>query len=146
MRDLSWPKRILLVLATVLYVSAGILHFTRPQVYVKIMPPYLPWHLALVQVSGAFEILGGAGLLIPATRRIAAWGLVALLVAVFPANLYMATNPVETGATAFSAALRWGRLPLQAVLIAWVLWSSTPPPSTTKLGPPRRSIRPVSSN
>jgi len=134
------------MLAALIYVFAGILHFIRPQVYLKIMPPYLPWHMALVQVSGACEILGGAGLLIPATRRIAAWGLVALLVAVFPANVYMATNPVEAGAAEFSAALRWGRLPLQAVLIAWVLWSSKTPTSTTKPGPPGRSIRPVSSN
>jgi uncharacterized membrane protein len=86
------------------------------------MPPYIPWHVAMVQVSGAFEILGGLGLLIPATRRAAAWGLVALLVAVFPANLYMATNPIETGAASMAPLLLWGRLPVQLLLIWWVLW------------------------
>ncbi len=124
MRDLSWPKRVLLLLAAIFYVSAGVLHFTRTEMYLKLMPPYIPWHLAMVRMSGVSEILGGLGILIPATRRMAAWGLVALLIAVFPANVYMATNPVEAGAAGLSAAVRWGRLPLQLVLIAWVLWSS----------------------
>jgi uncharacterized membrane protein len=124
MRDLSWPKRIFLLLAAVGYVVAGILHFARTELYLQIMPPYIPWHLALVWVSGVCEILGGLGLLLPATRRPAAWGLVALLVAVFPANLYMATNPVEAGAVSLPALVRWGRLPLQIVLIVWVLWCS----------------------
>ena len=76
----------------------------------------------MAKISGFFEILGGVGLLAPRTRRPAAWGLVALLIAVFPANLYMATNPVESGAAAIAPVLRWGRLPLQIVLIWWVLW------------------------
>ena len=124
MHDLSWPQRIFLILAAVFYVFAGTLHFVRPEMYLKIMPPYIPWHEAMVHISGVCEILGGLGLLAPVTRRMAAWGLVALLVAVFPANLYMAMNPVEAGAAGMSAALRWGRLPLQVVLIAWVLWCS----------------------
>lgn len=124
MSDLSWPRRILLVLAAAFFVSAGILHFTKTAFYLKIMPPYIPWHLAMVQISGVSEILGGIGLLLPATRRMAAWGLVALLIAVIPANVYMATNPVEAGATGLSAVIRWGRLPLQLVFIAWVLWCS----------------------
>jgi uncharacterized membrane protein len=119
---LSVAQRIALVLAAVFYVGAGTLHFLRPEFYLKIVPPYIPWHLAMVQISGFFEILGGLGLLIPRTRRAAAWGLVALLIAVFPANLYMATNPVEAGATTIAPALRWGRLPLQLLLIWWVLW------------------------
>jgi uncharacterized membrane protein len=80
----------------------------------------------MVEISGFFEILGGVGLLIPRTRRAAAWGLVLLLIAVFPANLYMATNPIETGATSIAPALRWGRLPLQALFVWWVLWCSRP--------------------
>jgi uncharacterized membrane protein len=83
------------------------------------MPSYIPWHPVMVRVSGAFEILGGLGLLLPATRRIAAWSLVALLIAVFPANLYMAMHPVEAGAASIAPVLRWGRLPLQLVLIWW---------------------------
>jgi uncharacterized membrane protein len=102
------------------------LHFTKSGVYVRIMPPYIPWPLTMVRISGVCEILGGLGLLIPITRRWAAWGLVLLLVAVFPANVYMATNPVEAGASGISAPLRWGRLPLQVLLIAWVLWCSKP--------------------
>jgi uncharacterized membrane protein len=81
-----------------------------------------PWHLAMVRVSGFFEILGGVGLLIPQTRRAAAWGLVALLFAVFPANLYTATNPIQAGTVSIAPWVRWARLPLQIVLIWWVLW------------------------
>jgi uncharacterized membrane protein len=118
------------VVAAAFYIGAGALHFIKPAPYLRIMPPYIPWHAAMVRISGAFEILGGLGLLVPATRRAAAWGLVALLVAVFPANLYMAMHPVEAGAASITPALRWGRLPLQLVLIWWVLWSTRlkPPP------------------
>ena len=72
------------------FVAVGVTHFTHPAFFLKIMPPALPAHLALVYLSGAFEILGGLGLLVPRTRRFAGWGLIALLIAVFPANLYMA--------------------------------------------------------
>jgi uncharacterized membrane protein len=126
MQDLSWPKRILLLLASLLFVASGILHFAKPAVYLKIMPPYIPSHLAMVHISGICECLGGLGLLLPATRRAAAWALVALMIAVFPANIYMATNPVETGASAIPAAIRWGRLPLQLVFVLWLLWSAKP--------------------
>jgi uncharacterized membrane protein len=119
---LSVAQRIGLIAAAVFYVGAGSLHFTEPEFYLRIMPPYVPWHSAMVRASGFFEILGGVALLIPRTRRAAAWGLVALLIAVFPANLYMATNPVEAGAVSIAPLLRWGRLPLQLVLISWVLW------------------------
>jgi uncharacterized membrane protein len=115
-----------MLLAAAFFIVAGSLHFVRPEFYLSIMPPYIPWHLAMVRVSGFFEILGGLGLLLPRTRRAAAWGLVALLIAVFPANIYMATNPVDAGAASIAPALRWGRLPLQVVFIAWVLWCSRP--------------------
>jgi uncharacterized membrane protein len=121
-------KRIALVIAAVFYIGAGILHFVKPEPYLKIVPPYIPWHPAAVSVSGFFEILGGIGLLIPATRRAAAWGLVALLIAVFPANLYMATNPIEAGAAAIPAAILWARLPLQALFIWWLLWCTSTAP------------------
>lgn len=124
---LSRAQWIALVFASIFYTGAGVLHFIRPELYLKLMPPYIPWHSEMVQISGFFEILGGLGLLLPQTRRAAAWGLVALLVAVFPANLYMATNPVEAGAAAMAPSIRWGRLPLQLVLIWWVLWSSRLP-------------------
>ncbi len=113
-------KRALLYLLAVLFVAAGVYHFVNPGRYVRIMPPYLPWPHELVLVSGAFEVLGGVGLLIPRLRRAAAWGLIALLATVFPANVHMAVN-----AGLFPEvppAVLWARLPLQAVLIAWALW------------------------
>jgi uncharacterized membrane protein len=123
-KRLSAAQRIGLGLAAAFFVGAGSLHFIRPEFYLKIMPPYIPWHLAMVRASGFFEIAGGIGLLVPQTRRTAAWGLVALLIAVFPANLYMATNPIEAGAASIAPILRWGRLPLQLVFIWWLLWCS----------------------
>jgi uncharacterized membrane protein len=84
----------LLILAALFYAGAGLLHFLRTGFYLKIMPPYIPWHVAMVYVSGVAEIAGGIGLLIPRLRRTAAWCLVALLIAVFPANLYMATGNI----------------------------------------------------
>jgi uncharacterized membrane protein len=126
LRILSTAQRIAVVVAAVFYIVAGALHFIKPAPYLRIMPPYIPWHAAMVRISGAFEILGGLGLLVPATRRAAAWGLVALLVAVFPANIYMAMHPIEAGAASIAPVLRWGRLPLQLVLICWVLWCTRP--------------------
>ena len=127
MNNLSTAQRIGLVLAAIFYVAAGALHFIKPAPYLKIMPPYIPWHVPLVRISGAAEILGGLGLLISKTRRPAAWGLIALLVAVFPANIYMATNPVAAGAASIAPIFRWGRLPLQLLLVLWLLWCSNPP-------------------
>jgi uncharacterized membrane protein len=108
LRILSTAQRIAVVVAAVFYLAAGALHFIKPAPYLRIVPPYIPWHAAMVRVSGAFEILGGLGLLLPATRRVAAWGLVALLIAVFPANLYMAMHPVEAGAASIMPVLTWG--------------------------------------
>lgn len=114
------------VLAAIFYIVAGTLHFIKPDAYLRIMPPYIPWHLVMVRISGGFEILGGLGLLVPQTRRAAAWGLVALLIAVFPANVYMATNPIDAGAASIPSVLTWGRLPLQLLLIWWLLWCTRP--------------------
>ncbi len=71
------------------YVVAGMNHFINPDFYMKIMPPYLPWHAALVFVSGLAEVFLGVLLIIPRTTKLAAWGLMALLLAVFPANIYV---------------------------------------------------------
>jgi uncharacterized membrane protein len=122
MEGLSTSQRIGLVLAAIFYVVAGTLHFVKPEVYLRIMPPYVPWRLAMVLISGVCEILGGLGLLVSQTRRAAAWGLIALLVAVFPANIYMATNPIDAGAGSIAPMFRWGRLPLQLLLVWWLLW------------------------
>ncbi len=99
--------------------------------YLKIMPPYVPFHLEMVYISGAAEIAGGIGLLVPPLRRAAAWGLVALLIAVFPANIYMATNPVEAGAASLPAAALYARLLLQPLLVWWVLWCTKPKARTS---------------
>jgi len=105
----------------VLFIAAGMLHFLRPAMYQQIVPPQLGHQALLVAISGAAEIAGGVGLLIPATRRAAAYGLIALLVAVFPANVYMATDGARFAKIAPQWAL-YARLPLQLVVIAW-MWS-----------------------
>ena len=110
-----------LVLALVM-VLAGINHFLSPATYVGMMPSGLPAPLLLVYVSGVAEIVGGLGLLWPVTRRAAAWGLIALFVAVFPANLNMAINHLPLGDRPVEPWLLWARLPLQVVFIAWAWW------------------------
>jgi uncharacterized membrane protein len=106
-------------------VAIGITHFTAPKPYIRIVPAALPAPAALVYISGFFEILGGLGLLIPRLRRPAAWGLVALYVAVFPANINMALKN-EPLAGKQRPLLLWLRLPLQPALIAMALWVGKP--------------------
>ena len=104
-------------------IAIGVLHFVRPKPFVRIVPKYLPAPLALVYISGFFEILGGIGLLIPATREWAAWGLIALYVAVFPANVYMLTDDVSLDPRKpIPRWALWLRLPFQLVFIAWAYW------------------------
>jgi uncharacterized membrane protein len=110
-------------LLAIFFVLAGINHFLNADFYLKMMPPYLPWHLFLVYLSGVFEIILGIMVIIPKLTRIAGWGLIALLIAVFPANLHMALNP-DLFPNISSIAL-WVRLPFQAVLIAWAYWYTT---------------------
>jgi len=105
------------VLLGVFFILAGIGHFVRPGVYLKIMPPYLPWPLGLVYLSGVCEVGLGILVLIPRYTRWAAWGLIALLIAVFPANVHMAVHP-ELYPGIPPVAL-WLRLPLEGFFIAW---------------------------
>ena len=104
------------------YISTGIIHFTNVDWFMKIMPPYLLYHKELVYLSGAFEIILGIMLVFEKTRFLAGWGLILLLIAVFPANIYL----VQTNGAAMntSLALAWGRLPFQAVFIALAYWHS----------------------
>ncbi len=121
----SLPRAVSLVLLAVAFVGAGGLHMLKPRMYEAIVPPSFPAPRVLVLVSGVAEVLGGVGLLIEPVRAWAGWGLVALLVAVFPANVYMAREAERFR----RIAPRWAllaRLPLQLVLIAWVLWASQP--------------------
>lgn len=116
-------KRVLLVLMGAFYVFAGAMHFRVPDAYLPMMPAYLPWHAQLIFVSGAAELLCGLGVLFPPTRKLAAWGTIALLVAVFPANIHVALHDVPLfGASQGAGALNWIRLPFQGVLIAWAWW------------------------
>lgn len=116
------PARITtsLVLIAIVFVVAGVLHLVKPAPYIRIMPPWLPAPATLVLVSGIFQIMGGLGVLHPATRVAAGWGLVALLVAVFPANLQMLLDAHARGASPAWLAALAARLPLQAALIWWV--------------------------
>jgi uncharacterized membrane protein len=123
-------KRILQWLMAAVFVFAGITHFTATEFFVQIVPPYVPWHLAMVYVSGVFEIALGILLLVPGSTRCAAWGLIALLIAVFPANIHMAVNDVHVQNSPFGQPSRtalWLRLPLQGVLIAWAWWYTVRP-------------------
>ena len=113
-------KLILQFVLALFMVAAGVNHFLKPRVYMHIMPPYLPRPRELVLISGMAEVLLGVLLLVPRTTQLAAWGLVALFVAVFPANLYMAQHPERF--RKIPRALLWLRLPLQGVLILWALW------------------------
>lgn len=105
------------VLFGAFFIGAGLNHFISTDFYLSIMPPYLPWHLPLVYASGVAETALGALLLVRRWSRIAAWGLILLLIAVFPANLHMALNAHLH--PQFSPLLLWLRLPLQGLLIAW---------------------------
>ena len=102
----------------IFFIVAGVNHFVSPGFYQTIMPPFLPWPMALIYISGAAEILGGAGVLVPSARRVAGWGLIALLIAVFPANIYAVMHGISSNT--FVKVLLVVRLPFQAVLIAWV--------------------------
>ena len=111
------PMRWVLALAMF---GAGVTHFTNSEFFLAIMPPFIPWHLAMVYISGVAEMGLAVGVLLPATRNLAAWGLVALYLAVYPANIYMAVSGAQPAALGeMPAWAAWARLPLQFVFIYW---------------------------
>jgi uncharacterized membrane protein len=124
----AWPKRLALLGLAAFFVSAGVSHFTNEAFFVRIVPPWLPAPLLLVQLSGLAEIAGGVGVLVPRLRRAAGLGLVALLVAVYPANVHMALHPESFADVATPAGLYF-RLPLQLVALAWTWWATQPDPA-----------------
>lgn len=137
--DRSWAprgagKRVAWAVLAFFMVFMGVLHFAVPVFFVRAMPPALPWPLELVYVSGVCEIAGGLGLLIPRLRVAAAWGLIALFIAVFPANIHMALDPDAIGVAA-PPWIWWARLPLQIPLIATAYWL-TRPDGRSAAGPP----------
>ena len=122
---MSMVKKSLLWLMGVAYIGAGVMHFVSPDFYMPMMPPYLPWHLGLIYLSGVAEIGLGVAVLVPSLRPLAAWGIIALLIAVFPANVHIALNNIPIGgATEGAGTLNWVRLPIQGLLIVWA-WRYT---------------------
>jgi len=111
-----WKKLVLFGLAA-FFINVGVDHFVNPNFYLSIMPPTFPLHSEAVYLSGFFEVLGGICVLIPRLRKIAGWGLVALLIAVYPANIYMAITPEAF--PDLSIALLYARLALQFIFFFW---------------------------
>jgi uncharacterized membrane protein len=127
---MSIIKTIVRVLFAGFFIVAGISHFTNRHFFTAIVPPYLPWPLALVYLSGVAEIVLGVLLVRPRTSVLAAWGLIALLIAVFPANIHMAMNQHLYPGVSRTALLI--RLPLQGVMIALAWWFTRPAGAVNK--------------
>ena len=133
----SWPWRISLAIMAVFYVFAGVAHFRTPQFYLALMPPYIPWQSAMINLTGVAEILGGIGLLVPngfvfaRTRAAAAWGIIALLICIYPVHINMCLHPDR-----YTQVPVWGlwlRLFLQLPLIAWAwVYTRALKPSTAQ--------------
>jgi uncharacterized membrane protein len=116
-------KSISKFILSIFMISAGVMHFANPEFFIRIMPPYLPLHKELVLISGVCEILLGVLLLIPKFSPLAAWGIIALLIAVFPANVYLYQHQEILPASQITHLLR---LLLQGVFILWAYWHTTP--------------------
>jgi uncharacterized membrane protein len=136
-------KAALRIVLAVAMIAVGIAHFVAPAGFVKIVPAWLPNAYALVLISGFFESALGAALLVPRTRRLAGLGLVALYVAVFPANVNMATHHIQPANVTLPTWVFWARLPLQLVLIAWALWVSRDAQDARDDHKARTSAKPV---
>ena len=115
-------KTLSIILMTLFYIMAGTNHFINPDWYVRIVPPILPFKTAIVYISGILEIILGTLLIFPKRRFIASWGLILLLVAVYPANIYVALTNGEVMDT--TPLIAWGRLPFQFVFIGLAYWHS----------------------
>ena len=120
---MSRTKIVFKYLLAIFITGAGTMHFVIPHFYMNIMPAYLPMHLELVFLSGFFEIVLGVLLLVPPFSRLAAWGIFALLIAVFPANIYVYQHQELLPAPPMVHLLR---LPLQVVFLLWAFWHTRP--------------------
>ena len=123
---MKWLKLASLVLLAAFYVFSGINHFVSPEFYRPIMPPELPAHDLLIWLSGEAELVLGVGLIIPETRRMAAWGIIAFLLAVVPANIYVAAQNLPMGGTEGAGVWNWVRVAFQPVLMLWAWWHTRP--------------------
>ncbi|MGB1245302.1 MAG: DoxX family protein, partial [Porticoccaceae bacterium] len=112
-----WWKKLVLFGLAAFFINVGVDHFVNPDFYLNIMPPSFPLHAEAVYISGFFEVVGGISLLIPRLRKIAGWGLVALLIAVYPANIYMAITPQAF--PDIPVTLLYVRLAFQFVFFYW---------------------------
>lgn len=126
-RNSNWFRPAGRLLTATVFIFAGINHFRKPTFYVRIIPPHFPNPKVLVLISGVCEIAGGIGLLVRRLRRAAGAGLIALLIAVFPANIYMAISPARFEDMHIPRWMLWVRLPLQVLLIVWVWFVSMAP-------------------
>ena len=116
---MSRTKATFQCLLAIFIIGAGTMHFMNPKFYLTIMPPYLPFHLGLVYLSGFFEVLLGVLLLVPRFTRLSAWGIFALLIAVFPANIHIYQHQELLPAPPM---VHFVRLPLQAIFLLWAYW------------------------
>jgi len=117
-------KLLTILSMSIFYVHIGIVHFIDPEYFLHIMPPYLPYHLELVYISGFFEILLGFLIIFPKYRFYASWGLILLLIAVFPANIYLAQSEIAQEGLGVSKAVAIWRLPFQGLMIGLAYWHS----------------------
>ena len=115
-------KTLSIIIMSLFYIGVGTNHIINPNWFVRIIPPILPFKVAIVYISGIFEIILGSLLIFPKTRFIAGWGLIILLLAVYPANIYVALTNGEAMDT--TPMIAWGRLPFQFVFIGLAYWHS----------------------
>jgi uncharacterized membrane protein len=125
---LPTSKKVALIFVFLWFAIGGVAHFAATRLEMRIVPPYIPWPHATVLVSGMFELLSAAGLLLTRTRRIAGWGLFLLTLAVTPANVYMLQRADQFDIPVWALV---ARLPLQAALLALIFWSTQPPAART---------------
>ncbi|MBZ4416264.1 DoxX family membrane protein [Myxococcus sp. RHSTA-1-4] len=111
------------VAAGLFFIGAGLMHFFMPARYDAMIPPQLPSPRFWVLLSGVFEVAGGLGMLLRRTRRPAAWGLIALLLAILPANIHEAASNSASHVLPFPDWYFWLRIPFQLVYVAWVAWA-----------------------
>ncbi len=124
-------RRVFRIVLAAFMIAIGFAHFLAPAPFASIVPAWLPAPVTLVLVSGFFEIAGGVGLLVPRVREAASWGLVALYVAVFPANVNMALHQIPAGGVHVPVVWLWARLPLQIVFILLALWVGRDSPKSS---------------
>ena len=116
----NYIKPFSIIVMSWFYIYTGLLHFTNTNWFLQIVPPYLPMKTELVYLSGLFEVILGFMLIVPALRYYAGWGLILLLIAVYPANIYLAQT--NGAAMNTSALVAWGRLPFQFLFIGIAYW------------------------